>query len=174
MSHLRLSEEAAAPDLLANRYRIQVVNESDVAVDVDQVSEAARRALASCDSPAGEVSIAIVGDEAMHRLNRQYLEHDYPTDVLSFALSSVGAPLEGEIIVSVDTARRAALEAGWPAEHELLLYVVHGALHLAGHDDKGAEESAAMRAAEAAVLAQLGVSPSPNDDRWGVQEVEGR
>ncbi|MEN0112135.1 MAG: rRNA maturation RNase YbeY, partial [Planctomycetota bacterium] len=88
--------------------------------------------------------------------------HDYPTDVLSFPLVDEPPHLVGEVIVSADTAITSAAEYGWPAEHELLLYVVHGVLHLAGRRDKTEEESATMRADEARYLRLVGVeAPAP-------------
>jgi probable rRNA maturation factor len=118
------------------------------------------------------VSVAIVDDPTIHRLNRQFLEHDYPTDVLSFALAEPPR-VEGEIIASIDTARREAAEAGWAPEDELLLYAVHGALHLVGYRDKTSAEAAVMRTAERSVLARLGVTVSPSDSRWQSSELAG-
>ena len=62
----------------------------------------------------------------------------------------------GEIVVSADTARREATARGIPPLHELVLYVVHGALHLAGHDDKKPKQASRMRAAERRILNELG------------------
>jgi probable rRNA maturation factor len=148
------------------RHQISLTNETETLVDAEQINLAIRWALA--DSPYDEaiVSIAVVDDETIHELNRQFLAHDYPTDVLSFTLEDDPPRLEGEIIVSVDTARQNAFEAGWSADDELLLYVIHGTLHLAGYLDKDPEDYAAMRAAEAAVLDRLGVKRSPTDVRW--------
>lgn len=148
------------------RHRISLANETETPVDAEQFELAIRWALA--DSPYDEaiVSIAIVDDETIHELNRQFLAHDYPTDVLSFTLEDEPPRLEGEIIVSVDTARENAAEAGWAADDELLLYVIHGTLHLAGYLDKSPEDYKEMREAEAAVLDRLGVDRSPTDVRW--------
>src|SRR5947209_17588936 len=90
----------------------------------------------------------------MHRLNRQYLQHDYPTDVLSFVLDqdARAKSLDGQIIVSSDYAAREAPRYGWTVDDELLLYVIHGTLHLVGHDDTTTEAKAAMRQAEARYL----------------------
>jgi probable rRNA maturation factor len=148
------------------RHQISLAN--DAAADVDE--ELIKRAIlwALDDTPYDEarVSVAIVDDSTIHELNRKFLAHDYPTDVLSFALEDDPPRLEGEIIASVDTARQNALEAGWSTHDELLLYVVHGALHLAGYLDKSPQDAAEMRSAEAAVLQKLGISPSPRDARW--------
>ena len=64
------------------------------------------------------------------------MNHDWPTDVLSFVLDDDDGHLEGEVIISADTAAAAAAEVGWPAAAEQLLYVIHGMLHLVGYRDK--------------------------------------
>jgi probable rRNA maturation factor len=102
------------------------------------------------------VSLAVVDDPTIHALNRRYLNHDWPTDVLSFVLTEHDRHLEGEVIISADTAAAAAVEIGWPSAAEQLLYVVHGMLHLIGYRDKQSAEAQRMRAAEAAVLHEFG------------------
>ncbi len=148
------------------RHRISLTNETATPVDAELIELAIRWALADTPYDEATVSVAIVDDETIHELNRQFLAHDYPTDVLSFTLEDEPPRLEGEIVVSVDTARQNAVEAGWSADDELLLYVIHGTLHLAGHLDKDPEDFAEMRATEAAVLDRLGVKRSPTDARW--------
>jgi probable rRNA maturation factor len=91
-----------------------------------------------------------VDDRTIARLHERFLGVPGPTDVLSFP--------HGEIVVSAETARREARARGIEPLHELLLYVVHGALHLAGHRDKRTKEQKAMRAAERRVLARLGLA----------------
>ncbi len=107
----------------------------------------------------GEISIAIVDDQNMKALNRQYLDHDYATDVLSFVmeLDPASNRLDGQLIVSADTAQRVAEELQVPLDDELLLYVVHGMLHLVGLRDNEPQSAAVMRAAEANYLARFGV-----------------
>jgi len=107
----------------------------------------------------GSISIAVVSDPEMARHNVRWLRHKGPTDVLTFDLGgdpSAGM-LDGEIIVSRDTARREALHRGHPTAQELALYVVHGVLHLLGHDDHRPADRRRMRAAERAVLASMGM-----------------
>jgi probable rRNA maturation factor len=119
---------------------------------------------------AAEVSIAVVDDPTIHALNRQYLDHDCPTDVLSFALERDGQRVEGEVIVSSDTALRMAVHYGWSADDELALYVVHGTLHLVGYDDGDPRSISEMRAAERRYLALLGIEPRerpPAPRPWG-------
>lgn len=103
---------------------------------------------------AGQISVAIVDDQAIHEINRHYLNHDYPTDVISFDLTendpnpSAEPYLEGEVIASWQTADRIARENGWDSNLELLLYVIHGMLHIVGLDDASPELSQQMRGKE--------------------------
>lgn len=112
-------------------------------------------------------SISVVDDPAIHTLNREHLEHDWPTDVISFVFENDGDKVDGEIIVSIDTATRVSKDAGWSPADELLLYVIHGLLHLAGLDDIEPEDRAAMRAAERDCLMALCVPAAEKYlDRW--------
>jgi probable rRNA maturation factor len=105
----------------------------------------------------GEVSIALVSDAEIHTLNREHLKHDYPTDVISFDLTESETFLEGEVIASVTTADRCAVEHGWNADSELLLYVIHGMLHVVGLRDKSPRDARLMRQEETHYLALAGV-----------------
>jgi probable rRNA maturation factor len=105
----------------------------------------------------GVVTVVVVDDPTIHDLNRRHLDHDYPTDVLSFAIEQRDGYIEGDIVASADTAARMAPQFGWAAEDELLLYVVHGALHLAGFDDLAQAKLQEMRAAERQVLGEFGL-----------------
>jgi probable rRNA maturation factor len=95
-----------------------------------------------------EVVVALVDDATIAELHLRFLGEEGPTDVLSFP--------QGEIVVSAETALREARERGIPPLHELLLYVVHGALHLKGYDDRRSEERRRMRREERRVLERLG------------------
>ncbi|MFH0982541.1 MAG: rRNA maturation RNase YbeY [Planctomycetota bacterium] len=108
---------------------------------------------------AARISVALVDDARMAGLNQRYLGHPGPTDVLSFDLgeSDAHAPLEGEIVISWETAAREAACRGHSIEAEAMLYVVHGTLHLVGFDDRSPEAAAAMHAEEDRVLTDLGV-----------------
>ncbi len=128
-------------------------------VDAARLKKAVRLILRDARIQSAEISIAIVTDERMHELNRTYLRHDYPTDVLSFVLArdEQATSLDGEIIASSDYAAREAVRYGWSTDDELLLYIIHGCLHLVGYDDTTAKGKAAMRAAEAKYLMQFGL-----------------
>lgn len=109
----------------------------------------------------GEVSVLVVDDREMRRLNLEYRHIDSSTDVLSFALNE-GSDLDlhpemlGDIVVSMETAARQAAESGRPMEKELSWLLVHGALHLLGYDhERSQKEAAAMRELEKRILDHL-------------------
>lgn len=133
-----------------NQYRHQV--------DPQRLIDAARAVLRDSAFSSASISLAVVDDAAIHELNRRHLNHDWPTDVLSFVLEADGEHLEGEVILSADTAASVADELGVPAADEQLLYVIHGMLHLVGYDDRSDDEAVAMRAAEARYLSRFGVA----------------
>lgn len=86
-------------------------------------------------------------DEAMLAYNREYLGHDYYTDIITFD-NSIGDIVSGDILISLDTVRSNAEEVGATYQRELLRVIVHGLLHLCGIDDKGPGEREIMEAAE--------------------------
>ncbi len=148
-------------------YKVLVANEqASLAIDEARLAAAARSILAHSEYPAATVSIAVVDDSTIHALNVQYLRHDYPTDVLSFVLEKSPERLEGELVVSADTAVREAQEAGWSPLDELLLYVIHGTLHLVGYDDHEQSDQVEMYMAEAHYLKKLGVAFPTDHSRW--------
>lgn len=113
---------------------------------------------------AGPVHIHLVPDAEIRRINRERLGHDWPTDVCTFPMEEPF--LWGELVVSLDTARREAAERGIPVARELALYVVHGVLHLRGFDDRTGPQRRAMRLAEARSLARIrGLSPDRQKKR---------
>jgi probable rRNA maturation factor len=137
---------------------IELSNEQEsLQFDESRLKEAAQSILREAGFTAGSLSIAVVDDPTIHELNRQFLEHDYPTDVLSFLLEQDGKRIEGEVVASADTACRTAAQLGVPPEDELLLYVIHGSLHIVGHDDGDDAQRAEMRVAERKYLALFGV-----------------
>jgi probable rRNA maturation factor len=127
-----------------------------LATDTVTLKSAARQILLDHGPPTARVSIAIVDDPTIHALNQRYLQHDYPTDVLSFVLDQSADGLEGEVVVSIDTAVDQATEYGTSPQQELLLYVIHGMLHLVGFDDTTDDLRERMRAAERQYLQQFG------------------
>jgi probable rRNA maturation factor len=127
--------------------------------DRARLKKAVRLILQDAGIKTAEISIAIVTDARMQELNRTYLQHNYPTDVLSFLLehNPQEKSLEGQIIASSDYAAREAPRYKWTTDDELLLYIIHGCLHLVGHDDTTPDAKQTMRAAEATYLKRFGL-----------------
>jgi len=139
-------------------HRVDFSNEHPSAeFDESRLRQAVERVLADAGIPAATISVAIVDDPTIHDINRRFLEHDEPTDVISFVLEQTERHLEGEIVASYDTAATVAKRLGWSTADELLLYIVHGALHLVGYDDLDPDSKREMRRREREVLTTLGV-----------------
>jgi probable rRNA maturation factor len=93
-------------------------------------------------------------DEELLEINRQYLDHDYYTDIVSFELSKKNEPAEGDIYISIDRVRDNALSLGEPLYKELHRVIFHGALHLCGYKDKTRSQSLEMRNKEEEYLSR--------------------
>jgi len=106
----------------------------------------------------GKIGVMVTDDPTIHEINLRHLEHDYPTDVISFTYDRGDETVEGELVASLCTARRSAASIGWDWQSELILYVVHGTLHICGLEDTTQEQRREMRLAEEAVLSRLGIS----------------
>ncbi len=141
---------------------IEIANDlEDFKIDEEQIRAAVRAVLAMDSIQNAEMSVALVDDPTIHDVNRRFLHHDYPTDVISFPLSDSPKKLEGEIVLSIDTARREAqrVQGVWNEQNEVLLYIIHGSLHLIGFDDHEENDLLEMRKAEVACLRAVGVEP---------------
>ncbi len=135
---------------------IDVSIEADVSeVTAEDVERAVQMTL-SAEGVDLDLSIVLVDDETIHQMNRQFLEHDYATDVICFDLRDDGPGVDAEIVVSVDTARREAELRNMTFISEVLLYCVHGTLHLLGYDDHDPEDKLRMHARQRALLAEIG------------------
>jgi probable rRNA maturation factor len=129
-----------------------------VPVDRTRMREVARTVLEGEGVADAEISLAFVDNPTIHRLNRRYLQHDEPTDVLSFPLSEPNAKkLAGELVIGAEVAQAQATEHGHDLQAELALYVIHGLLHLCGHNDGEPDDAARMREKERHYLDQLGL-----------------
>ena len=123
----------------------------------DRAARAAvRSALARGGREGIELSVVFVSDLELAQMHGRWLGDDRPTDVIAFDLGEEHGGAAGEIYVSLERAERHSAEHGLDPARELALYLVHGALHLCGHDDREARARARMRAAEAEVLDGLG------------------
>jgi probable rRNA maturation factor len=123
-------------------------------VDRRRVRDAVQAIVRDTGIAEAKISIAIVDDATIARLHGQFLDDPEPTDVLSFVLDRAEQSLEGEVVASADTAKASATRYNSTPEDELLLYVIHGTLHLVGYDDTAPRERAVMRRKEKQYLSK--------------------
>ena len=145
-------------------------------VDWDMISQGAVTAAlvaspqaALADTAASiEIAIRLTSDDEVHTLNRQYRQQDKPTNVLSFPMvqpdlietlddTDDGEVLLGDIVLAYGVCAREAAEKGVPLEHHTAHLIVHGVLHLLGHDHMNDVDADAMEAIERAAMASLGL-----------------
>ena len=107
---------------------------------------------ASYGKRVGEIAYIFVDDEKILEVNRQYLGHDYYTDIITFDYCE-GDVISGDLFISLDTVRTNAEQVGATYEEELHRVIIHGILHLCGINDKGPGEREIMEAAEDKALA---------------------
>ena len=107
---------------------------------------------ASYGKRVGEIAYIFVDDEKILEVNRQYLGHDYYTDIITFDYCE-GDVISGDLFISLDTVRTNAEQGGATYEEELHRVIIHGILHLCGINDKGPGEREIMEAAEDKALA---------------------
>ena len=111
-----------------------------------------RRVAATYGRRVGEVGYMFVNDERILQVNRQFLQHDYYTDIITFDYCE-GDTLNGDLVISLDTVRTNAEKFGKDYDEELHRVIIHGILHLCGINDKGPGEREIMEAAENRALA---------------------
>ena len=141
--------------LIENRQKKQ-------SIPLKRLEQVAQKILSVSGCPEAELSILLVDDEQIHQINRDYLDHDYPTNVISFAMQEgeggdIQPDLLGDVVISTETAARDAAEADASFESELYFLLLHGILHLLGYDhERGSEEDARrMELREEEVFAQV-------------------
>ena len=101
-----------------------------------------------------DIRYIFCSDDYLLEINRQYLKHDYYTDIITFGLSNPGQPINAEIYISIDRVRENALIFKTPIKRELHRVIFHGALHLCGYKDKKSQEQQVMRKMEDKYLGQ--------------------
>ena len=120
-------------------------------VDARALKATMRSLLAAAGQEGAAISITLVDDEAIQEINRDHRGKDKPTDVLSFPLEPEPFAQErllGDIVISIDTARRQASDYDAPLQREIYRLLIHGLLHVLGHDHMEAGERALMEAEE--------------------------
>ena len=125
------------------------------ALDERKVSRWIRAVAADYGFSVGQIHYIFCSDERELEVNRQFLGHDYYTDVITFDYTS-GQTLNGDIFISLDTVRSNAEMVGATFEQELLRIIIHGVLHLTGQGDKTPETKVQMTEKEEKALAKLG------------------
>lgn len=135
------------PTVIDNRQR-------RVSISTARLSRAVQRALEAVGRPAGEVDLALVGDDEIRSMNGAFRGIHRRTDVLAFPLEAPDTPgqLLGQIVISADTASRQARRMGVPLAAELDLLATHGVLHLIGYDDRDPVEADMMHRRERDIL----------------------
>ncbi|KKM73104.1 hypothetical protein LCGC14_1413810 [marine sediment metagenome] len=115
---------------------------------------------------SAKLSIAFVDNEEIKRLNERFLGSNEVTDVIAFPLNNKEDILSGEIVISVETAVEVANRKKSNVEGEIILYLVHGILHLLGHNDKNKKNAKIMHEKESEILAFLGYNVPEVEDEF--------
>ncbi len=141
-------------------------------IDETLLRRAIVRTLAIRQCLSARIDVVLVDDDHIARINAEYLRHTGPTDVISFDLHDDDPAItDGQLVISVDTARREATQRGHTVSAEVALYAVHGTLHLLGFDDHDSVSAGEMHELEDRILMELGIGPvyrsasSPLEDR---------
>jgi probable rRNA maturation factor len=142
---------------------IQIENaQTGQPIKIEKLKKVAQTILSVLGCPDSEISILIVDDARIQELNRDYLQRDNPTNVISFSMiegegGTLQPQLLGDVVISADTAARDALEASTTFESELYFLLLHGILHLLGYDhERGtAEDAVKMEAMELEIFAVI-------------------
>jgi probable rRNA maturation factor len=139
-------------------------------VDARALKTTARALLNAVGESGSSLSLTIVNDDAIQVLNREHRGKDKATDVLSFPMfddassdPEIDERLLGDVVISIDTARRQAADYDAPVQRELYRLLIHGLLHVLGHDHEEAGERAEMEAEEKRLAAAIGM-PWPYED----------
>lgn len=150
-------------------------SQSVLVVDKEVLRGVVEQTLRAEQVAGASISVALVDNPTLRELNRRHLGHDYDTDVLSFLLEcetveplgeipegatrGFGQRLEGEVILSTEMAAQTAESFGWRPQDEVVLYLVHGLLHLVGYDDLSDDEQQVMRERERGILKFWNLTP---------------
>lgn len=112
-------------------------------------------------SRLAELSIALVGEKRMQELHKRFMDIDSPTDVLTFPLETDrrGRPISGEVVICVPVALKRSRDVRTRPANEVLLYAIHGLLHLSGWDDRTDRQYRRMHEMEDTILRRLGIGP---------------
>ncbi len=125
--------------------RLQIANKTRLKDFIQLLFKKEKKALSF-------ITYVFCSDEFLLQMNRDFLQHDYYTDIITFGLSEKGEPVEAEVYISLDRVKENAKGLGITYKEEILRVVFHGALHLCGYKDKKKSEITLMREKEAYYL----------------------
>lgn len=131
----------------------QAVDVRDAIKGKREVSKWIKESAASENKRVGDVVIVLCSDDYILKTNREFLQHDYFTDIITFDYSE-GEIISGDLVISLDTVRSNAHEYGVDENDELMRVVIHGIMHLCGYGDKSEQEAKIMREKEDFYLAR--------------------
>jgi probable rRNA maturation factor len=139
---------------------VEIVNlQSSMRVPRAAIRRAVERVMREDLARTVRVSVAVVTDPRIAEMNREWLSHEGPTDVITFDLAGetgdAGDDVFGEIVISADRALDEARRRGTAPARELVLYAVHGMLHLSGYDDLSPADARRMHRREAEILPRI-------------------
>ncbi len=140
---------------------VEILDEQDLfTVDTEKIRTLCDLIMEDYGIRTGRIGVVLVDDDTIQQYNRDFLQHDFATDVISFPMERRldEGYLEAEILACTGVAQRRASEFGWSPEDELVLYVVHGLLHAVGLDDIADEDRAEMRVKEREYLAKIEIT----------------
>ena len=140
---------------ISYRIHVQIAESFADKVSPALLRAAARAALKQQKAKSGSLSIIVSGDKTLRDLNKEFLGHNYATDVLSFPSDDPTSSYYGDIAISYPRALEQARRGGHAVKAELQLLAVHGVLHLLGHDHYTAKEKAKMWKAQSEILVIL-------------------
>ncbi len=142
--------------LLPPSNSIEILNrQRRVSINRTQLKSAIQKVLLAEGVRHANLEIALVNDSAIRRVHNRFLQLDSPTDVLTFPLQEPGEPIAGAIVISAETAAREGPRHGLEPKIEILLYAIHGILHLCGYDDHFASDVRCMRRRQKTLLRQV-------------------
>ncbi|MEM6690139.1 MAG: rRNA maturation RNase YbeY [Planctomycetota bacterium] len=161
--------EPSSQGTASNTFLVEVTFDHDISRSPDRgmIVDGVQAALRHRGYLQGQMGVRVTTDDTIRELNQRHLEHDYATDVISFGYHADGRVIDGEMVISIDTAARESATRSVSVDEEICLYAIHGTLHVTGMDDHDPHDRMAMRLAERAVLAKIGVL---NVDRFMVDE----
>lgn len=157
MSDFHNTRQKRNESMVPTTFSVEIANrQRSLPIPRSLLRRLVRDVLTAENVSSAEIELAFVDDPTIHQVNRDHLRHDYPTDVITFPYSEPDeVPLRGEIVISADHAISQGARFDQAPDRELLLYVIHGLLHLVGYDDHEPADKRAMHKRQAELLSEF-------------------